>query len=85
MPKVVAFEIPGLSCWFWSDDHDPPHFHVKKKGKWEMRVKFLLTDHDMFELVWGDKPSGKELRHLRTVVTANLTQLLAEWEENVIQ
>lgn len=40
MPKLVCFEIPGLSCWFWSNDHDPPHFHAKKEGEWEIRVKF---------------------------------------------
>lgn len=36
MPKVACFKIPGLSCWFWSNDHDPPHFHAKKEGEWEI-------------------------------------------------
>jgi hypothetical protein len=36
MPKVKCFEIPGLYFWFWSDDHDPPHFHAKRRGEWEL-------------------------------------------------
>ena len=83
MPKVACFEIPGLSCWFWSNDHDPPHFHAKKEGEWEIRVKF--TETEMFESVWGDEPSGKVLRQLRKAVRDNRDDLLAEWEANVNQ
>lgn len=83
MPKVACFEIPGLSCWFWSNDHDPPHFHAKKEGEWEIRVKF--TETEMFESVWGDEPSGKVLRQLRKAVRENRDDLLAEWEANVNQ
>jgi hypothetical protein len=83
MPKVACFEIPGLSCWFWSNDHDPPHFHAKKVGEWEIRVKF--TEDQMFESVWGDEPSGKLLRELKKAVKENRKKLLAEWEANVNQ
>ena len=83
MPKVACFEIPGLSCWFWSNDHDPPHFHAKKVGEWEIRVKF--TEDQMFESVWGEEPSGKLLRQLRKAVKDNRDDLLAEWEANVNQ
>jgi hypothetical protein len=83
MPKVACFEIPGLSCWFWSDDHDPPHFHAKKQGHWEIRVKFTEAENDMFELIWGDAPRRKVLRQLKKAVTENRDELLAEWEANV--
>jgi uncharacterized protein DUF4160 len=83
MPKVACFEIPGLSCWFWSNDHAPPHFHAKKEGEWEIRVKF--TETEMFESVWGEEPSGKVLRQLRKAVRENRDDLLAEWEANVNQ
>ena len=83
MPKLACFEFPGLSCWFWSNDHDPPHFHAKKEGEWEIRVKFTETEDEMVELVWGDKPSGKILRLLRREVRLNRDNLLAEWEANV--
>jgi hypothetical protein len=85
MPKVVCFEIPGLSCWFWSNDHDPPHFHAKKEGEWEIRIKFTEAEDEMFESVWGDDPGGKVLRKLRKAVRENRQELLAEWEAKVNQ
>ena len=42
MPLVRAFDLPGLKAWFWSCDHEPPHFHVLRSGEWEVRVYFLL-------------------------------------------
>jgi hypothetical protein len=83
MPKVECFEIPGLLCWFWSHDHNPPHFHVKKEGEWEIRVRF--TEADMFELIWGDEPSCKIMRKLEEAVRGNRDNLLAEWEAKVNQ
>ena len=53
MPKVKCFEISGLYCWFWSNDHDPPHFHAKRNGEWELTVKFLEGKGSMFEIKWG--------------------------------
>ena len=50
MPKVACLEIPGLTCWFWSNDHNPPHFHVKREGEWELKVKFTEGEAQMFEL-----------------------------------
>lgn len=41
MARVRAFEIDGLVLWFFSYDHDPPHFHAKRAGEWEVRVYFL--------------------------------------------
>jgi hypothetical protein len=80
MPKVKCFEIDGLSCWFWSNDHAPPHFHVKKNGEWEMRVKF--TEAQMFEMVWGGLPKRKILQEIEMNVNANRARLLVEWEES---
>jgi hypothetical protein len=85
MPKVESFEIPGLSCWFWSNDHDPPHFHVKKEGKWEIKAMFTVGEKEMFEHEWGDIPSGKVLRALKKAVQEHRDALLAEWEEKVNQ
>jgi len=83
MPKVVCFEIPGLSCWFWSNDHAPPHFHAKKEGAWEVRVKFTEHEERMFELVWGVEPNGRLLRRLRKAVREHRDELLVEWEASV--
>ena len=86
MADVACFEIPGLKCWFWSSDHNPPHFHVKRVGEWEMKVNFLEQNEDeVFELVWGDCPRSKVLKTIQKAVTANRDALLAEWETKVNQ
>lgn len=85
MPKVECFELPGLTCWFWSSDHDPPHFHAKDEGEWEIRVKFTEDETEMLELVWGDEPSGKVLRKLKKAVRQYRDALLTEWEAKVNQ
>lgn len=82
MAKVECLEIPGLECWFWSNDHNPPHFHVKRAGEWELKVKFL-EDNDLFELEWGEAPSSKVLKGIKRLVSANREALLAEWETKV--
>ncbi len=46
-----------LYCWFWSYDHDPAHFHVKRRGEWELPVKFLDGPDSMFEIKWGEEPN----------------------------
>ena len=56
MPRVACFEIPGLSCWFWSNDHNPPHFHVKREGEWEIQVNFAEGEEAMFEFQLGRRP-----------------------------
>ncbi|MGN6726648.1 MAG: DUF4160 domain-containing protein, partial [Tepidisphaeraceae bacterium] len=41
MARLTCFSIPGITCWFWPNDHKPPHFHAKRNGQWEVRVYFL--------------------------------------------
>jgi hypothetical protein len=81
--KVACFTIPGLTCWFWSNDHDPPHFHVKREGEWELKVNFAEGDARMFELLWGDAPKTRILREIADRVNENRIELLAEWEAKV--
>ncbi len=83
MPKIACFEIPGLLCWFWSNDHNPPHFHMKREGKWGLKVNFAEGEERMFELEWGDPPRMKVLRQIAKIVEEHRVQLLAEWEANV--
>ena len=85
MAKVTCFEIPGLTCWFWSNDHDPPHFHVKREGEWELKVNFAEGESLMFEPVWGDGPKSRVRREIARKVEENRVQLLAEWEAKVNQ
>ena len=83
MPRVACFTIPGLFCWFWSNDHDPPHFQAKREGESELRALFLQDEPAMFELLWGAAPRRKVLHQLVAAVEAHRAELLAEWEANV--
>jgi hypothetical protein len=82
MARVQAFEIEGLKLWFWSNDHDPPHFHAKKDGEWEVRVRFLLRRGDMVEVKWEKKSvPSKTLKNLEALAETHRAALLAQWEE----
>jgi len=79
---VRAFEIEGVKIWFWSDDHDPPHFHAKKSGEWEMKVHFLLDRSAMIEVEWIEtKPSGRAVRNLGALAEQHRVELLEQWGE----
>ena len=81
MATVAAFEIDGLKLWFWSDDHDPPHFHAKRSGEWEVKVHFLNDPSEMIEEEWAvKKPSGKKLKKLKTLAETHRAELLEEWD-----
>lgn len=43
MGEVDAFTLPGLKCYFGSEDHYPQHFEVLRRGEWRIRVYFLRT------------------------------------------
>ncbi len=53
MATVEAFQIEGLKLWFWSNDHEPPLFHAKRAGEWEVKVHFLLEPAEMIEVDWA--------------------------------
>ncbi len=85
MGKVDAFQLDGLVLLFYSNDHLPPHFHVIKRGSWEIRVYLLATTQQelSFDLKWGAGPSGRDQQRLRVAVDAHRAALLAEWEAKV--
>ena len=53
MPRVASFDLPGIDCRFYSNDHEPPHFHAKRKDEWEYRVFFLQPRKHMLKLKWA--------------------------------
>lgn len=82
MATVRAFEINGLKTWFPSNDHEPPHFHAKRSGEWEVKVFFLLGPGDMIEVKWRETniPS-RALKQLCSLAEEHRAQLLQQWEE----
>jgi hypothetical protein len=83
---VKSVRIEGTRCWFYSMDHRPPHFHARKTGKWEVRVRFLEPRAGMLEWVAG-KPGGMSRRErdaLCEETERHREGLLREWEEKVV-
>lgn len=83
MGKVDCISLPGLSLWFNSNDHRPPHFHAEKADRWEVSVRFLMEAADMITVEWGDGPSGKERKALIRLAEEYRFELLVEWERKV--
>lgn len=82
MATVRAFQIPGVTVWFWSNDHEPPHFHAKRRGAWEVKVGFLLDATEMLEIVWSEKePSKMAVKEVTSLAEKHRVALLAQWQE----
>ena len=81
MAKLRCFSIGGMDLWFWSNDHEPPHFHAKRKGEWETAVFFLESEGSLFEMKWQKKPfSSHDRKTLLKMVKEHRAELFAEWE-----
>lgn len=86
MGRVDAFSVHGLQLWFNSSDHLPQHFHVKRRGEWEIRVFFLecTENHLAYEHKWGrKKPSTNDRAAILAGVLEHQAVLLDEWERKV--
>jgi hypothetical protein len=85
MATIKAFSIPGMKLWFYSNDHEPPHFHAKRKGQWEVRVRFLERGEALFEMKWRKSsktvPSARDRKRLGDMVEKHRFELLRQWEE----
>ncbi len=84
MVTVKAFTLDGLKLWFWSSDHDPPHFHCKRSGEWEIKVNFLLPAEAMIEVKWNSgntRIPRKTTKDLCVLAAQHRPALLEEWEE----
>ena len=88
MGDVDAFSIPGLKCYFSSNDHPPPHFEVLKRGHWVIRVYFLRSGkvrglNWVYKNRWRGNPTGAEEAAILEMVLAHRRGLLREWNEKV--
>jgi Domain of unknown function (DUF4160) len=86
MARLECFKIDGVELWFFSNDHLPPHFHAKRKGQWELRVKFLeFSASEMFEVVWlkGKAVPRADTKLLEKMAMRHRADLLEEWENKV--
>jgi len=85
MGEVECFHIEGVKCWFWSQDHKPPHFHSKKRGEWYFRVWFLRKQAAMLERRPGPRGriSALDRKALQQMAADHRAKLLQEWEQKV--
>jgi hypothetical protein len=89
MGKVDCFVIPGLETFFLS--HDPghgPHFHVRKRGDWEIRIMIRsctegFLDYEVKFDLTKKGVSGKEKALILQAVLTHREALLREWEQKV--
>jgi hypothetical protein len=82
MARVGAFRIDGLMLWFWSNDHEPPHFNAKRNGEWQAKVNFLRPTESMLEVVWSKKKmQANHRRRLCRLAEQHRFALLQQWEE----
>ena len=90
MGKVDCCSIEGFELVFYSNDHLPPHVHVRKPGKWDIRVDLMLNTENklVFRPVWpkaGIGPSGRDQRRIRNLIVEYRGELLDEWNHKVCQ
>ena len=82
MANVKAFHVPGLKMWFYSGDHQPPHFHAQRPGHWDARVFILEDDERMIQVI--RPPNGRIHAKDRRAIVAGVKHhrigLMEEWE-----
>jgi hypothetical protein len=85
MGKVEAFALEGIHCWFWSNDHRPPHFNAKRRPRWCYRVRFMLPRDQMLLPEKGSpgRMSARDRKRLCDLAEAHREELLREWERKV--
>jgi len=85
MGKVASFDIEGIYCWFNSQEHRPPHFHAKRRGKWHFRVWLLKSEGAMLERAKGPQGhiSAQDKKLLLRKTVCYRAELLQEWEQKV--
>jgi len=82
MAELKCFSIAGVKLWFWSNDHEPPHFHAKVSGDWEVAVYFLELEEHMLEVKWRKRAmSAQHRKALLRMAAAHRMELLQEGEE----
>jgi hypothetical protein len=69
---------------FIVDVSQPPHFHAKRRGQWEVRIYFQKPETEMLEIKWlVGRISKKDKRSLCDMASNLRPELLIEWEEKV--
>ena len=76
------FRLNGFKVVIFSDDHDPPHVHIRK-GDFEVKIDI---SGDRAALVAGEENSQRAAdqklrKQALKIANDNLTMLMNEWRE----
>ncbi len=87
--RIEEFNLPGLQAFFRSNDHLPPHFHVKKTGTWEIRVYILTSSRKKLDYSFkfpknqSVNLTSKEIKEIINFIISNRERLLLGWQTQV--
>jgi hypothetical protein len=81
MPKI--FEYLGIIIFFYSNEHEPIHVHAKK-GEFESRAEFFITDGQITEIrienIKGIGPlEGSDLKNFKTFLSFYADKIVEKW------
>lgn len=62
-PKVECIHNSRYRYFFYSNDHEPPHVHVRRDGEWEIRVKFLSCTENFLDYNFKTPSKRKTSTH----------------------
>ena len=74
MPTFLT--IYGLKFFFYSDDHEPFHVHVRKSGK---EAKFIIGKDGSVNLAWNKGLKKNELSLAESLIEDNKKAFAELW------
>lgn len=88
MGTVESCSVQGFEMRFYSNDHYPPHLHLRKNGDWEIVIDLLFTTkYELrFEVKWPKSfpgPDAKMKKIFRKMICDNRASLISEFERKV--
>jgi hypothetical protein len=87
--RIEEFSFQGLRAFFRSNDHRPPHFHVKRPGRWEIKVYILTSSKNRLDYSFKFPKNNsviltsQEEKAILGFVTRNREKLLLDWQTQV--
>ena len=82
MGLLRAFQLPGCRFWFYTGDHEPPHFHARAGDAWEIRVYFLQEPPEHKVKFAVRRVPAKMVKQILELAATHRAELLQEWERS---
>lgn len=82
MVRLRTFELPGCRLWFYTSDHEPPHFHARVADAWELRVYFMREPPEHDVIFESRHIPAKTVRAILELAAEHRAALFEEWERS---